>query len=114
MTDIAMNGHDAAVPGEISAYAPKTLQSVDLSALDGSTLILYGEKVAKHVEDVGAEFLTMAQKMKEDCDLLAADVRTMCELQAKRSAQIAERSRAAALSIRDVRTEFTRPLEEPA
>src|SRR5882762_1630 len=112
MTDIPATNGAAPPSSAVEAYAPKTIANSDISSLDGSTLILYGEKVAKHVEDVGNEFLKMAEKMKQDCDLLASDVRTMCELQAKRSQQIAERSKTAALDIKRVREDFRRPLEE--
>jgi hypothetical protein len=97
---------------DISEYAPKTIQSSDLSVLGGARLIEYGEMVAVHIESVGENLLQMAQDQHEECAKLAADVRLMCQLQARRSLEIAERSRKAAVSIRDVRQEFTRPLSE--
>ena len=97
---------------QISPYAPKPL---DLqAALGGAKLIEYGEKVAEHIEKVGDELLRIATDNNAECRRLAADVRLMCQLQADRSRQIAERSRGAAVEITDVHKRFTLPLDEPA
>jgi hypothetical protein len=88
-----------------------TPPSPDLSELGGARLIEYGEMAANHIERNGASLLHLMQQQKDECDALAADIRTMCEIQARRSEQIAERSRSLAIAIKEMRDDFVRPLD---
>jgi hypothetical protein len=92
---------------EASDYAPKEKEPTDLSAAQVAT---YGVQAAEYVDKHADDLERMIGQVVVELRQFAADLRSQCQAQARRSEKIVARVRTAAFGVRDMRNAFAQPL----